>query len=224
MRINQGTQATLEASRRALSSAELRLLRTKAARLKATARRASRRFPLISAGIVGVLWLATMLASDAPWPVITGFWAVAWLGLTIWGMKDLWTSGGYMTSMAAGLESALRRKEADVFVIRSRSYVEFEEIEDEGACYAFELDDERLVFISGQEFYPEAKFPSLDFSLVYVLDEKGQTVDMLIEKRGPRVAPSRVISAEAKERLDIPEHLATLPSPTTDLENRLGSR
>ena len=174
--------------------------------------------------MVGVLWLATMLASDAPWPVITGFWAVAWLGLTLWGMKDLCTSGDYMTSMAAGLESALRRKEADVFVIRSRSYVEFEEIEDEGACYAFELDDERVVFISGQEFYPEAKFPSLDFSLVYVLDEKGQTVDMLIEKRGPRVAPSRVISAEAKERLDIPEHLATLPSPTTDLENRLGSR
>ena len=174
--------------------------------------------------MVGVLWLATMLASDAPWPVVTGFWAVVWLGLTLWGMKDLRTSTGYMTAMAAGLESALRRKEADVFAIRSRSYLQFEEIEDEGACYAFELDDERVVFISGQEFYPEAKFPSLDFSLVYVLDERGQTVDMLIEKRGPRVAPSRIISAETKGRLDIPEHLTTLPRPTADLESRLGSR
>ncbi len=174
--------------------------------------------------MVGVLWLATLLASDAPWPVVTGFWAVVWLGLTLWGMKDSSTSTGYMTSMAAGLESALRRKEADVFAIRSRSYVQFDEIEDEGACYAFELDDERVVFVSGQEFYPEAKFPSLDFSLVYVLDERGQTVDMLIEKRGPRVAPSRVISAEAKGRLEVPEHLATLPGPTTDLESRLGSR
>jgi len=175
--------------------------------------------------MVGVLWLATMLASDAPWPVVTGFWAVVWLGLTLWGMKDLRTSTGYMTAMAAGLESALRRKEADVFAIRSRSYLQFEEIEDEGACYAFELDDEeRVVFINGQEFYPEARFPNLDFSLVYVLDERGQTVDMLIEKRGPKVAPSRVISAETKGRLEIPEHLAILPSPTTDLESRLGSR
>src|SRR6187401_2340546 len=121
MPINQGAQATLEASRRALSSAELRLLRAKASSLEARARRASRRFPLISAGMVGVLWLATMLASDAPWPVVTGFWAVVWLGLTLWGMKDLRTSTGYMTAMAAGLESALRRKEADVFAIRSRS-------------------------------------------------------------------------------------------------------
>ena len=223
MSISRGTQVMLEPSRRALSTAEQRLLKTKAARLEATARRASLRFPLISGGMIGVFWLATMLASDAPWMVITGFWAVAWIGLTLWGMKDLFTWGGHMTSMAAGLESALRRNEADVYDIRSRSYVEFEEIEDEGACYAFELEDGRIAFISGQEFYPEAKFPSLDFSLVYVLDEKGQTVDMLIEKRGAKFPPARVVSAKTKGRLDIPEHLATLPGPAADLESRLGS-
>ena len=43
--------------------------------------------------MIGVLWLATMLASDAPWMVITGFWAVAWIGLTLWGMKDLFDVG-----------------------------------------------------------------------------------------------------------------------------------
>ena len=214
----------LEPSRRSLSSAERRLLRTKAASLQTTARRASRRLPLISAGIVGVLWVATILASDAPWLVVTAFWVAVWFGLTLWSMRDLRKSGGHMTSMAAGLESAARRNEADVYAVSSRSYVEFEEIEDEGACYAFELDDDRIVFISGQEFYPEAKFPSLDFSLVYVLDEKGQTVDMLIEKRGARVTPARVISAETKKRLEIPEHLETLSGRITDSESRLGSR
>jgi hypothetical protein len=110
-----------------------------------------------------------------------------------------------------------------VYEVRSRSFVEFEEVEDEGACYAFELDDERVVFISGQEFYPEAKFPSLDFSLAYILDEAGHNVDMLIEKRGPKAAPARVIPGSVKERLVIPEMLETRTIRIADLEEALRS-
>jgi hypothetical protein len=125
--------------------------------------------------------------------------------------------------MVLGLESALMRNEADVFDIRAAAFVELEEVEDEGACYAFDLGDGRIAFLSGQEFYPGARFPSLDFSLVYVLDEEDRTADMLMEKRGPRAAPERRIPATVKWELDIPESLSVMIGSLDDLEGRLGS-
>ena len=209
----------MDSHRRRLAVSEQRLLRTKAASLAATQRRASRATPLISGAIFALLWLATILVSDAPWMVITAFWVVVWLGITLWVQWDARTSG--ISAMLPGLESALRRNEADVVDVRAKSYVEFEEVEDEGACYAFQLDETRVMFISGQEFYPEAKFPSLDFSLVHLLDEAGRTVDMLIEKRGPKAAPASVIPAATKERLEIPQHLDVRAIDITRLEQEL---
>ena len=69
-------------------------------------------------------------------------------------------------------------------------------MEDEGACFAFQLEDrDEIVFLSGQEFYETAKFPSLDFSLVFPLDESGRRVDMLIERRGAK----RLLSAVCRQ-------------------------
>ena len=209
----------MDSHRRPLTVSEKRLLRTKAATLAATQRRASRAYPLISGALVALLWLATIFASDAPWQVVTGFWTAIWIGITIWVQWDARKSG--ISAILPGLESALRRNEADVVDIRAASYVEFEEVEDEGACYAFELPDKRVVFISGQEFYPEAKFPSLDFSLVDVLDEAGRAVDMVIEKRGPKASPAYVIPAATKQRLEIPEHLEVRSIDITRLEQEL---
>ena len=174
---------------------------------------------MISAVVVGVLWLLTIVASDAPWEIITAFWVIVWGVLALWVRNDQRRSG--IDTMAPGLESALRRNEADVYDFRSTSFVEFEEIEDEGACYAFALDDDRVVFVSGQEFYPEARFPSHDFSLAYILDERGHTVDMLIEKRGPKAAPARVIAGSVKETLVMPDHLETRTMRIADLEEAL---
>ena len=136
--------------------------------------------------------------------------------------RDMRKHGGQLEHIARGLESALRRNAADVYAVRARSFAELEEIEDEGACYAFELDGNRLVFITGQEFYKSARFPSLDFSLVHLLDEAGQAVDMLIEKRGTRAAPARRISADIKQKLDVPDHLEVRIGTIDSLEDSLG--
>lgn len=123
--------------------------------------------------------------------------------------------------MADKLDSAIRADAAEVFVVRARRFVEFEEIEDEGACFAFELDEKVLFFVSGQEFYPEARFPSLDFSLVYPRDEKGVTVDFWIEKRADRAEPDRVIPARVKNELEIPESFTVLRADLDRLEEVL---
>ena len=210
-----------ESSRRPLKPAETRFLQAKIKNLLGRGRRTSRLYFPIVAAITVVLWLVTILVADAPRLVITAFWLIVGTVLALWVARDARKEAAELQSMAQGLQSALRRNAADVYEVQARSFVEFEEIEDEGAAYAFELQDGRVLFISGQEFYPGAKFPSLDFSLVYFLDETGRTVDMQIEKRGPKAAPQRLVPAAIKERLEIPEHLETRPGGIAHLEDHL---
>lgn len=166
------------------------------------------------------LWIATVLASDARLAVVTAFWLIVGGGITLWVRHDLRADAGHAAATIRGLESALRRNAANVFDVRARSFAEFEEIEDEGACYAFELEGGQLVFIAGQEFYAGAKFPNLDFSLVYVLDERGEAVDML-DKRGAKAVPARTIPAVMKRELDVPDHLETRIGRIDDIEDGL---
>ena len=197
----------LPPSRRPLTAAERRLIRLK---IQHYARVASRtaRAALYAGGLVTfVLWLVTIAASDAPWAVVTAFWAVVGGAITLWVHRDLSGGGRHANAMVHMLESALRRNAADVYDVRAASFAAFEEIEDEGACYAFDLGDRRHVFIAGQEFYESARFPSLDFSLVYVLEESDRTADMFIQKRGIKATPRRRISSAVKARLDVPGHL-----------------
>ena len=124
------------------------------------------------------------------------------------------------------MESALRRNEAHSFDIEAVAYAELEEWEDEGACWAFDLGDGRIVFLTGQEFYPSARFPSLDFSVVYPLTEDGDSMDMWLEKRGATVPPAEVLPARLKPELAgrLPEALEVVSGSLDDLEELLRRR
>lgn len=162
-----------------------------------------------------------MIASDESWLVITLVWIAVGCVISGWVWRDAKRDSRYAVGVAERLESALSRNEANVFDFEARSFVEFEEVEDEGACYAFDLGSGQIAFVAGQEFYPEARFPSLDFSLVYPLDAEGNEVDMLIEKRGPKEDPMRKIPRDVKMEFMIPEHLEVLEGQLGDLESLL---
>ena len=216
--------ATLDAARRPLTEAERRVIQAKVRASEARSRQTSSRAPVAATAVVLVLWLLTLLASDAPWTVVTAFWMIVGASIWLWVRRDLRKDASQQRQWTQGLESALRRDAADAYDVRARAFVELEEFEDEGACYAFELDERRVVFISGQEFYEAARFPSLDFSLVYPLDEADRPADLLIEKRGPKATPARTIPFAVKHGLEVPEHLEVLDVPLDQLEDRLRVR
>lgn len=211
----------LDSSKRSLTAAERRLLDAKIHDLQTRVSRGPKA-ALTSVVVVVILWILTLVASDASWPIVTAFWTVVGAGLYLWVRRDLLKGLDVLREMLHGYESARRREEAEVFEVRSSAFAELEEFEDEGACYAFQLDDDRIVFVAGQEFYPQARFPSHDFSLVHILDERDQPVEMLIEKRGPQAAPTRVIAAATKLRLEIPEHLEVIEGRLDQIESLLG--
>jgi hypothetical protein len=208
----------LESRRRPLTEGERRVLRARIQNLRGQSDRARTRWIPIGAAVIGLLWLLTILASDVPWTVVTAFWIVVGGGIALWVRRDMRMHARQFDDMAAGLRSALAANVAEVFDVRARAFVEFEEVEDEGACYAFEIDGPRLVFVTGQEFYAAARFPSLDFSLVYLCDEAGRRVDMLIDKRGPKAAPTQTIPAARAQETRRPEHLEVRAGSVETLE------
>jgi hypothetical protein len=214
---------TLQPVRRTLTDAERRLLRARIAGLRRTHASAPARVQAIAGAIVGLLWVATLLASDSPWMVVTAFWLVVGGGLVMWAARDARRDAAAAEAQARGLESALRRDAADEYIVRASRFAELEEVEDEGACYAFELDGTRLVFVCGQQFYPASRFPSLDFSIVEILDEADRVADMTIDKRGAKAHPDRVVPVVVREHLEVPEHLEVRTGTVAALEQSLQS-
>ena len=58
-------------------------------------------------------------------------------------------------------------------------------------------------------------------SLVNVLDERGEVTASHLEKRGPASEPVRIIPAERKAQLELPEHLEVLDGSIDSLEDAL---
>jgi hypothetical protein len=174
--------------------------------------------------VFGVLWSLTILASDVSWHVVTAFWIVVGSGISLWVVIDQRRDAREFQTLAERYESACRRNEAEVIHIRSTEYISFEEHEDEGACYAFALERGGVLLLHGQQYYPTSRFPSLDFSIVSPLDESDRPVDELLEKRGLKADPSRVVPAAVKLELDLPTDIAFMDTRLEDVENRLRRR
>jgi len=171
-----------------------------------------------TASVCVLLALWTLAASDAPRSIVIAFWSVLAVLLTLWIAAPQRRS---RARQAAALSDALRANRARELRIQSSRVVEFEEIEDEGACYAFEADNARVLFVCGQEFYADDVFPNADFSLVTVLGSAGQPADSLIQHRGRKLEPERVVKSAIKRALQIPDHLETVAGPLVDIEYRL---
>jgi hypothetical protein len=171
-----------------------------------------------SGAVCTVLGILTLLVSDAPALFVVVFWAVLWLIFTFW-IGIPWR--GLMRDQVRMLAKALLTNRAREIRVQALRVVEFEEVEDEGACYAFACDDNSVLFIVGQEFYEDDDFPNSDFSMVEILGERGQPIDVLVNKRGQKLQPERIIPAATKNVLTMPDHLSIVSTSLDRLEATL---
>ena len=160
----------------------------------------------------------TVLESDISPLIIIGIWIFLAAAIGLWvGLEQHSRLRKLRLSLSQALESGRAR---EIRIVAS-GVVEFEEEEDEGACYAFQIADDRIVFVCGQEFYRSAKFPNSDFALIDVFGASGERVEFYIRKTGSKLVPARVVRADVKRRLRLPEHLHVMPGKLEQLEQLL---
>jgi hypothetical protein len=208
----------LETTERPLNAGERDQLTARLQNARAESSRALVKTGAASAAVCGVLMLLTLWFSGAPVAAVVGFWALMTLLFTLWiGMP--WRR--LMRGQIPILEDALEANRARELRVRSNRVVEFEEVEDEGACYAFDRDGSSSIFIAGQEFYEDDDFPNSDFSMIELLSTSGTAVDVVLAKSGRKLTPERVIPASVKNALELPDHLEVLPAPLDRIESTL---
>jgi hypothetical protein len=208
----------LQQLERALTDAEKLELQTRLDRLQSMIRVGPLKTAAASVAVCGILAILTLVFSEAPRLVIVGFWLVLAILFTVWigvpGRADV-------RRQQALLTAALQDDRGRVFRVQSNRVVEFEEIEDEGACFAFDIGDGRVLFVLGQEFYADDEFPNTDFSLVTVLGPGNVITDEIFTKSGTKLEPERRIARDVKERLTIPDHLDIVDADLAAIESAL---
>ncbi|NLD35810.1 MAG: hypothetical protein GX654_02990 [Desulfatiglans sp.] len=105
--------------------------------------------------------------------------------------------------------------------IKTDRMFEAEEYEDEGACYFFEVEKDKVFLIMGQEYYSTTNFPNSDFSIIEIIDTKGQLVDSIIEKQGKKLKPLRLIPREDKIKIDLTNDNKLIPCSLDHIESYL---
>jgi len=102
-------------------------------------------------------------------------------------------------------ENAICLETGEIEVIRCQplAYVKFDEYEDEGVHYVFDVGEDTLLFLGGQNWYPSRRFPNADFEI-------SNNPDVLLVTTGKKIAPQRVIPAEEAQRI-IKYHAVIFP-------------
>lgn len=210
----------LETIERPLTSDEYFQLQTRLQTARAESGTALLKSGAASAAVCGVLMVLTLLASDAPVIAVVGFWVVMMAVFTVWlGMPGR----RLMLEQVQILQDALHGNRARERRLQSDRVVEFEEVDDEGACYAFDHDGVSSIFVIGQEFDEADDFPNSDFSMIELLGASGTPIDVLLTKRGRKLIPERVIPSAIKHGVEWPEHLSIVPAPLDRIESALRS-
>lgn len=178
-------------------------------------------FLIVLAAFWGMMLVARLVDHNGPnWYQSAGLAAAFSLVVSVWAYLSVKPE---LVLDAERHESALRTNEAHVIRVQSSQMVEFEEHEDEGACYAFQLENRQILFISGQEFHSSAKFPNTDFSLAEIAAADGTIVQCFLEKSGKRLRPQRKISSKQKALLRIPDHMQMIEGELGQIEQILAS-
>ena len=98
------------------------------------------------------------------------------------------------------VDDILEKDTAKVIHCSSSKMIEFEEIEDEGAQYLFQVEENKIFHISGQEFYETSFFPSNDFELITIMGPgKNQILDFHIHCIGHKLSPIMTVPRDVKK-------------------------
>lgn len=90
------------------------------------------------------------------------------------------------------------RNKVKSIIVEPLSYIQLAENDDEGVYYLFQLADNKILSMGGQDFYPTKQFPCSWFEIVLSYDKKGKIVMLQKYASGKRIHPAREISGKQK--------------------------
>lgn len=134
--------------------------------------------------IIGSTWTYFKIDLDnfVPWVVTSiGFFVAG-----LWGFLEIYLKDNKALQRIAWLKN--ENKVVSVLV-KSTDYIAIPEQEDEGDFFLFQLPDNKIVYIGGQQFYASDTFPNNNFEIVIATDPKKKIVLLNKYDLGDKIAP-----------------------------------
>lgn len=178
---------------------------------------------LLGYGATGLIVLAGNLLAVNKTPLWFTLLIFAGVGTFLFASvsRSILRQDKHNRAMIYAINDALQNGTAVAETVKSDRMIEIQELEDEGACYLFEVEGKKLLLLFGQEYYPGPKFPSTDFSLIQILDSKKNPIQFFIEKRGEKLKPYKTIPAKNRLKQMIPYEHKFIHCGIDDLEEHL---
>ncbi len=107
-------------------------------------------------------------------------------------------------------------KEVHVTEIKALRFVEFEEYEDLGVIYGFEIEPGRIFILNGQDYYGTIRFPCLHFEII---DIPG--VLYTIRPKSSKEPPYRLVPRDIMKELKFYKDRVVVNSNIEDIEEKL---
>ncbi len=148
---------------RPLSESEKRFLKVESARLKNLSSREFGPKSIIISLVLGLLAGASFgFFANYPW-----YWG-AILGSIAGFLLKLFAGLDYYKSFRKFEKNSSQATEVKVREIEAEKLIEFQEFEDFGVMYCFEVEPNKFFVLNGQDYYETPRFPCLSFEIVEI--------------------------------------------------------
>ena len=99
------------------------------------------------------------------------------------------------------IKTAITNNSVEVLYCQSNKMIKLEEFEDEGPHYLFQVEDNKILSLGGQEFYETESFPNTEFEIIRCYGN--ETFPIIFKKYnyGEKLKPIRTISGKEKLKL-----------------------
>ncbi len=140
----------------------------------------------------------------------------------IWGYKQ---NKRMFIENIGEINETIALNHADVYKCFAESCISFQNKSLDEPAHFFQVDENKLLFISGYDFYGNDKFPNTDFEVIAIKAINGKPLRFELNCKGIRLRPNALLSDQLKKKLrdekKYPENLSVLPGKLNNLETVL---
>ena len=101
----------------------------------------------------------------------------------------------------SNIKEALVKNIATVIHCQSDQLIRLDEIEDEGPHYFFQVGDNEILALGGQEYYENDSFPNTDFEIVTIYGKFKYPVFFEKYLYGKKIKPKGIVTKQEKAQL-----------------------
>jgi hypothetical protein len=134
--------------------------------------------------IIGSTWAYFKIDADnfVPWLITS----IGFLVAGLWGFLEMYLKDNKALKRIAWLKS---ENKVLSIVVKSNDFLAIPEHDDEGDYFLYQLPDNKIVYVGGQEFSNSDTFPNNNFEIVIATDPKKKIVLLNKYDFGDKIAP-----------------------------------